>query len=93
MIKLKKHLIFILAVFILASFCQPILAGSGKININTASKDQLITLKGIGSKVADRIIEFRSTHPFKNIEELMQVKGIGQKVFDKNKDLITVKDE
>jgi competence protein ComEA len=69
------------------------MAGKGKININTASKKELITLKGIGKKKADRIIEYREEHPFKTIEELMKVKGIGQKFIDKNKDLITVKDE
>ena len=93
MVKLKQHLIFMLAIFILASFCQPVIAESGKININTASKDQLMTLKGIGSKVAYRIIEFRKNHTFTSIEELMEVKGIGQKIFDSNKDLIVVKDE
>jgi len=91
--KIKRSLIFVLAVLLLASFCQPVVAGKGKININTASKKELTTLKGIGDKIADRIIEYREKHPFKKIEDLMDVKGIGQKVFDKNKDLITVKDE
>lgn len=40
----------------------------------------------------NRIIEYRKDHPFEKIEDLMSVKGIGQKLFDKNKDLITVKD-
>ena len=91
--KIKKSLIFVLAVLLLACFCQPVVAGKGKININTASKEELTTLKGVGDKIADRIIEYRKAHPFKKIEDLMNVKGIGQKVFDKNKDLITVKDE
>ncbi len=50
-----------------------------------------VTLKGVGEKIAERIIEYRKAHPFQAIEELMNVKGIGQKLFDKNKDLITVK--
>ena len=90
--KIKRNLIFVLTVLLLASFCQPAMAGKVKININTAEKVQLITLKGVGDKIADRIIEHRKAHPFKKIEDLMNVKGIGQKVFDKNKDLISVKD-
>ena len=90
--KIKRNLIFVLTVLLLASFFQPAMAGKVKININTAAKAQLITLKGVGDKIADRIIEYRKTQPFKKIEDLMNVKGIGRKVFDKNKDLISVKD-
>ena len=93
MVKIKRSLIFVLAVLLLASFCQPVVAGKGKININTASQKELVTLKGVGDKIADRIIEYRKANPFKKIEDLMNVKGIGQKLFDKNKDLITVKDK
>jgi len=91
--KIKRMSIFVLAVLLFASFCQPVIAGSGKININTASKEQLMTLKYVGEKIADRIIEYRKAHSFEKIEDFMNVKGIGQKVFDVNKDLITVKDE
>jgi len=91
--KIKRSLIFVLAVLLLACFCQPVVAGKGKININTASQKELITLAGVGKKVADRIIEYRKDKPFKKIEDLMNVKGIGKKKFEKNKDLITVKDE
>ncbi len=91
--KIKRSLIFVLAVLLLASFCQPVMASKGKININTASKKELVTLKGVGGKIADRIIEYRKAHPFKKAEDLMNVKGIGQKLFDKNKDLIKVKDK
>jgi len=89
--KIKRASIFILAIFLLAGLCQPVIAGSGKININTDSKEQLMTLHRVGDKIADRIIEYRKAHPFKAIEEIMNVKGIGQNFFDANKDLITVK--
>ncbi len=89
--KIKRTSIFILAILLLAGLCQPVIAGSGKININTDSKEQLMTLNRVGDKIADRIIEYRKAHPFKTIEEIMNVKGIGQKFFDANKDLITVK--
>ena len=89
--RLKMVSILVMVAFLIVSFAQPIMADKGKININTASKKELTTLKGVGDKIADRIIEYRKAHPFKTIEDLMNVKGIGQKLFDKNKDLITVK--
>ncbi|WAM30703.1 helix-hairpin-helix domain-containing protein [Caldicellulosiruptor naganoensis] len=64
---------------------------SGKININTASKEELKTLDRIGDKLAERIIEYRQTHgPFKSIEEIKNVNGIGDKIFEAIKDSITV---
>ncbi|UCH21544.1 MAG: helix-hairpin-helix domain-containing protein [Deltaproteobacteria bacterium] len=64
-----------------------------KININTASADELTQLKGIGPNHAAKIIEFREKNgPFKSPEDLIQVPGIGQKTFEKNKDLIIVKE-
>ena len=61
------------------------------INLNTATVDQLETLPGIGRKVAERILEYRTkAGSFKRIEELMNVKGIGEKSFLKLKPLIAV---
>ena len=62
-----------------------------KISINTASKNELITLPGIGDKTADLIIEYRNTNNgFKYIEELLNIKGIGEKKFEKIKDRISL---
>lgn len=64
---------------------------SSIININTASKDQLTTLTGIGEAKAQAIIDYRNTNGnFKNIDELLNVNGIGDAIFAKIKDYITV---
>lgn len=62
----------------------------GVININTASKLELMKLPGIGDKTADKIIEQRNTAPFESPEDIMKVKGIGPKKFEKMKAHIAV---
>jgi len=70
---------------------ETVSAGEGKININTATKEELKTLDRIGDKLAERIIEYRQKHgPFKSIEEIKNVNGIGEKIFESIKDSITV---
>ena len=64
------------------------LVSGQKVNINTASKEQLDALPGIGSTKAQAIIDGR---PYEKIEDIMKVKGIKQGVFNKIKDFITVK--
>ncbi len=61
-----------------------------KININTATMEELHSLKGIGHTKAVAIMEYRKKHPFKKIEDIMKIKGIGKKTFEKIKDDITV---
>lgn len=65
-------------------------AGSGLININTASADELKTLNGIGDVMAERIIEYRSSKAFKSKEDIMSVDGIGSKTYENIKDFIDV---
>lgn len=62
----------------------------GKININTATKDNLMSLPGIGEVYAQRIIDYRNGKLFSSIEEIKEVQGIGDKIFDKIKDSITI---
>ena len=88
--KLSRHSIILLAGLLFVGFCQPVFATAGKININAASKNELVVLKYVGDKIADRIIDYRTTQPFEKPEDIMKVKGIGLKIFDANKDLIIV---
>ena len=64
-----------------------------KININTASAEELAQLKGIGPSHAAKIVAYREKNgPFKLPEDLMQVSGIGQRTFEANQDFIIVKE-
>jgi len=63
---------------------------TGKVNINTASKDELMTLSGIGEVKAQAIIDYRTKNgPFKDIHDIVNVSGIGEKTFENIKDSIT----
>ena len=68
-----------------------IVSENNKVNINNATKEQLLTLSGIGESKALAIIEYRnSTGGFKSIEDIKNVSGIGEALFAKIKDSITV---
>lgn len=60
------------------------------VNINTASKEELMNVSGIGASKADSIIAYRIKTPFSKIEDMMNVSGIGESLFDKIKKYITV---
>ena len=63
----------------------------GKININTAEKEELMTLTGVGEAKAQSIIAYREEHGgFQSIEELMQIEGIKEGVVNKIKEDITI---
>lgn len=63
---------------------------AGLININTADASELMKLKGVGEKTAEKIIEYRAQTPFEKPEDIMNVKGIGEKKFEDIKDHICV---
>ena len=65
--------------------------GTGKVNINTADKELLTTLPGVGSSKADAILAYRQDQGgFSSIEEIMNVEGIKEGVFARIKDRISV---
>ncbi len=67
-------------------------AADGKVNLNTASATELMTLPGIGQSKADSIIAYReSCGGFSGIEEIMNVDGIKEGVYNRIKDYIKVK--
>ncbi len=86
--KLRFLVLVLVAFFMLGSVFA--VAGGHKVNINTADMAQLMTLKHVGEKLAQRIIEYREKNPFRTPEEIMQVKGIGSKVYEANKNKIIV---
>lgn len=64
---------------------------SKKVNINTANKEELQTLNGIGEGKAEAIIKYREENGnFKSIEDITKVSGIGETIYEKIKDNITV---
>ena len=64
---------------------------SGLVNLNTASKEELMTLSGIGESKAESIIKYRETNgAFGKIEDIKNITGIKDGVFEKIKDSITV---
>ena len=66
-------------------------SGSGLVNLNTATKEELMTLKGIGEAKAEDIIRYREkSGGFKKIEDIMKISGIKEAGFQKIKDDITV---
>lgn len=65
--------------------------GNSKVNLNTAAKEELMTLRGIGEAKADDIIRYRESHGgFKTIEDIMKISGIKEAAFQKIKENITV---
>ena len=91
-----------LASFLLATFCAGLISmvpafaqekasEQTRIDLNTASVEELTSLPGVGQKVAERIVAYREANgPFEKKEELMNVRGIGEKTFLKLEGLIKV---
>lgn len=63
---------------------------NNKVNINVATKEELMELSGIGASTADKIIKYREKNAFTYIEDIMDVPGIGESKFNNIKDSISV---
>jgi competence protein ComEA len=62
------------------------------VNINTADVKSLMTLTGVGRKVAEKIVEYRDSHgPFKKPDEIRKVEGVGNGVWERNRERIVTK--
>ena len=61
------------------------------VNLNTATKDELVALPGIGPSKAQAILDYRNQHgPFRSVDEVRKVKGIGEKLFAQIKPELSV---
>lgn len=60
------------------------------VNINTATKEELMSLPGIGERKAEAIIKYRNSKSFSNIEDIMNISGIKESAFNKIKDKICI---
>ena len=62
----------------------------GLVNINTATKEELLTIKGIGESKAENIIKYRETNgSFKKVEDIKNVEGIGENLYETIKIYLT----
>ena len=60
------------------------------VNLNTATQEELLALPGVGPAKAKAIIDYRTAHPFKSVEEVKNVRGIGDHMFESLKGKINV---
>jgi comEA protein len=82
---------------VLGFIVSPLVSAQGtakagdKVNINTASLEELQKLPRIGPQIAQRILDYRKENgSFKRVEDILKVRGVGEKMFEQLKDQITV---
>ncbi|HET58321.1 MAG TPA: ComEA family DNA-binding protein [Deltaproteobacteria bacterium] len=89
-----KIAVSVIAVLSFIVFCAPAISAdevTGNININTATAEELATLKYVGDKLSQRIVEYRDENgSFQSAADITKVPGIGPKVLELNQDIMTV---
>ena len=71
--------------------CSLLLTAADPVNINSADKQTLMQIKGIGEKRADAIIAHREKNgPFKSVEALTEIDGVGPSLIESNKDMLAI---
>jgi len=86
-----KHFVTAVCLMVLLFSGYVLAQEAAKININTATVEELVSLPGVGDSVAKSIVEHREKNGgFKTTDDLKEVKGIGEKKFEKIKDMVTV---
>ncbi len=89
---MRKVLVILVLFGLLLGPNAPLWAADGaKININTATVEELTQLKNVGVKTAERIVAYREANgPFRSMDDLTNVKGIGEKILDRNQNRMTI---
>ncbi len=83
------HILRKLTVLIFLGMPAAILS-AGEVDINTADKETLMTLSGVGESFAQKIINYRERNgAFKTVQELTNIRGIGPALVENNKDVLT----
>lgn len=96
MLMVYKSFCMIVFVFVVGFVCQANICLSateieGKVNINTATEEQIAVLPGVGPKLASEVIKYRNANGnFKGIEDLKKVNGVGDKKLEKIRNFIVV---
>ncbi len=86
------HTLFLTLILLFSASVMAAQTSAVKVNINTASADQIATaMTGIGDSKAKAIVQYRKTNgKFKTVQDLENVDGIGTKTVEKNKGNITL---
>jgi competence protein ComEA len=65
-------------------------AAGERVNLNTATQEELVALPGLGPAKAKAIIDYRAAHPFRTVDEVKNVRGIGDHLYESLKGKITI---